>query len=435
MKLQVRPVWIVGAAALVLAGAIVAARGRGHEARYTLVPIDRGDIVDVVGATGALQAVTTVQVGSQVSGTIDSLLADFNSVVHKNEVIARLDTSLFEARLAQARANLSSAGANVEKARADVTDARQKYERAQELASQNLLPRSDLDTAKSTFDGAAAQLKAAEAAVGQAEAAVSQAQVDLAHTVITAPIDGVVIGRSVDVGQTVAASFQAPVLFTIANDLKHMQVKASIDEADIGRVQVGQEVTFHVDSYPNRTFAGRVEQIRLQPVVTTNVVTYDTLIAVENPDQRLMPGMTATVSVVIEKREDALRIPSAALRFRPEGYAVPETQRPPAAGRPGTGTPGAGRGERGPRGGTGPRPPREGNRPSVAFVLGDDGQPKAMTVRLGISDGRYVEVVEGLRQGDRVIIGLESDGGGTPRPGASPSTNPFAPTRPSPRVR
>src|SRR5262245_56806445 len=252
MKRPTSRVWIAGAGVLVLAADLVSARGRGRDTRYMRAAVDRGDIVDVVGATGALQAVTTVQVGSQVSGTIESLLADFNSVVHKNQVIARLDTSLFEAQLAQTRANLSSARANVEKAQTDVTDTRQKYERAQKLSGQNLLPRSDLDTAKAANDGAAAQLKAAEAAVGQAETAVSQADVDLAHTVITAPIDGVVIGRSVDVRQTVAASFQAPVLFTIANDLKHMQVKASIDEADIGRVQVGQEVDFHVDAYPTR---------------------------------------------------------------------------------------------------------------------------------------------------------------------------------------
>ena len=210
----------------------------------------------MVGATGTLQAVTTVQVGSQVSGTIQSLDADFNSTVKKGQVIARLDPSLFEARLGQAHANLLAARANVERARSAVEDMRQKYERAKELAAQKLLPATDLETAKANYDGAVAQLKANEAAESQAQANLNQAQVDLSHTIIATPIDGVVISRNVDVGQTVAASFQAPVLFMIANDLTRMQVNASVDEADIGRVREGQEVTFRVDAYPEREFAG-----------------------------------------------------------------------------------------------------------------------------------------------------------------------------------
>jgi HlyD family secretion protein len=358
-------------------------------------------------------------------------------------VIARLDPSLFQARVAQMQANLASAKANVEKARADVADTKQKYERAQALASQNLLPQSDLDSAKAAYEGAAAQVRASEAAVSQAAANVNQAQVDLQHTIIEAPIDGVVINRSVDVGQTVAASFQAPVLFVIANDLARMQVNASIDEADIGRVRPDQDVTFRVDAYPEQTFAGRVDQVRLQPTTAQNVVTYNTIITVNNPEQKLMPGMTATVSVIVRKVEGALRIPAAALRFKPEGFERPgrggsgggrggpnatdsgDQGRPGArAGAPGTAPAGGARPSR--------RPERERSsddgRPAVVFTLAEN-QPQPARVRLGISDGQFVEVKDGLAEGTPVITGT-ADGSGrasAPRPGASPSSNPFNP--------
>jgi HlyD family secretion protein len=348
MRLNTRPTWIALAVVLVAAAAVVAFRGRDHEVQYATTTLERGDIVDVVGATGTLQAVTTVQVGSQVSGTVDILNADFNSRVKKNEVIARLETSTFDARVSQARANLGAARANVEKAKATVDDTKQKYDRAKELAAQKLLPTSDLDTARSNYEGAVASIKASDADVAQAAASVQQAEVDLAHTVIRAPIDGVVVARSVDVGQTVAASLQAPTLFVIANDLAHMQVNASIDEADIGRVRESQEVTFHVDAYPNETFKGTVQQVRLQPITVSNVVTYNTLIAVDNPGQRLMPGMTATVSVIVQRRDNVLRLPSAALRFRPEGWQPGSGRRGPGgsggpsgapAGSPASGAP------------------------------------------------------------------------------------------------
>ena len=326
-----RPALVLVALALAAAAAFAALSRRDGGPKYATAALDRGDIVETVGATGTLQAVTTVQVGSQVSGTIQSLGADFNTTVRKGQVIARLDPSSFEARVGQAKANLISARANVERARAAVIDGQQKYERAKELAAQQLLPQSDLETAKANYDGAVAQLKANEAAVSQAEASVNQAQVDLDHTVITTPIDGVVINRSVDVGQTVAASFQAPVLFIIANDLTHMQVNAAVDEADIGRVKAGEDVSFRVDAYPDRSFAGRVEQVRLQPQTIQNVVSYNTIISVDNAEQKLMPGMTATVSVIVRKAENVLRLPAAALRFRPEGF---QSDRQRAGGRP-----------------------------------------------------------------------------------------------------
>jgi HlyD family secretion protein len=336
---------------------IVAAVGAGAGAYYmkrggpgiqiVTSPVTRGDIVDTVGATGTLQAVTTVQVGSQVSGNISWLGADFNSIVKKGQVIARLDPSLFDAQLQQAKANLAQSRANLAKAQSDLermkvqlTDAQQKYTRAKELAARSLLPQSDLDAAKIAVDSAEASLAAQQATVSQANASVAQSQasvnqnqVNLDHTTIEAPIDGIVTQRSVDVGQTVAASMQAPTLFILAADLTKMQVNANIDEADVGRIRPGQHVTFRVDAYPTETFEGTVSQIRLQPVVVQNVTTYGTVIDVPNAQLKLKPGMTANVKVEISKRTDVLRVPNAALRFRPtqDVFAALNQQPPPEA--------------------------------------------------------------------------------------------------------
>jgi HlyD family secretion protein len=367
---------------VVLAAAWLILRGRGEAQAFTTGSVDRGDVVEVVGATGALEAVTTVQIGSQVSGTIQSLYADFNSAVRKDQVIARLDPALFEARLGQAQANLVAARANADRARATVEDTRLKFERARELAAQSLLPQSDLDTAKANHDGALAAQKASEAAVSQAVASVNQARLDLSHTVIATPIDGVVISRNVDVGQTVAASFQAPVLFVIANDLTRMRVNASVDEADVGRVREGQDVLFHVDAYPERDFWGRVEQVRLNPTTVSNVVTYNTIVAVENPRLLLRPGMTATVSFQVRKAENVLRLPAAALRFRPEGYERPRGGPAGTGSRPAGAGAGASaaRGEGEARPGPGapavaaPSEPRDGGPAQTSGSEGDAGR-------------------------------------------------------------
>jgi HlyD family secretion protein len=482
MRLSPRRWAVAAAAVLVLAATFGAMHARQRPVRYVSAPVTRGDVVEVVGATGTLQAVTTVQVGSQVSGTIQNLYADFNSVVHKGQVIARLDPSAFEARVGQARANLISARANVERAKATVEDTRQKYERAKQLAAEKLLPQSDLETAKANYEGAVAQVKAAEAAVSQAVAGLNQAQVDLDHTVITAPIDGVVIGRNVDVGQTVAASFTAPVLFTIANDLSRMQVNASVDEADIGRVQPGQEVTFRVDAFPEQTFEGRVEQVRLQPTTVQNVVTYNAIISVDNPGQKLKPGMTATVSIIVRRANNVLRIPATALRFRPEGFDVSSLRRgegaspqaeegasPPAgaAPSPGQGPGGMRRGGGGPggagggsgfrRGQGGGGPPTDeqrrawmamreqrasgggdGGSVGIVFTLDAKGEPQPVRVRLGMTDGQFVEVKEGLAERDQVVIGIDGGDASRPSPRASGSpgaSNPFQPQFPQRRTR
>ena len=283
----------------------------------TTAAVTRGDIIDAVGATGTLQAVTTVQVGSQVSGTIAELNADFNSLVRRGEILARLDPSLFQTQIEQARANLVRSQADVERLKVTLDDARTKLARSQELSKRNLIAQMDLEAAQVAVSAAEAQIRSSQAQVTQAQASLNQSQVNLDHTVITAPIDGIVISRNVDVGQTVAASMQAPTLFVLAADLTKMQVVASLDESDVGRIRPGQPVRFRVDAYPAQDFTGTVVQVRLQPQVVQNVVTYSTVIAVPNPDLKLKPGMTANVNIEIARRTDVVRIPNVALRFRP----------------------------------------------------------------------------------------------------------------------
>src|SRR5215510_10589943 len=358
-------------------------QSRGSAPKYRTARVERGPLTAAVSATGNLNAVVVVQVGSQVSGQIKELTVDFNSIVKKNQVIARIDPDIFEAKVNQARADVDSASAavlnqeaQVERARADVdnaraalveakaftakaqvqsVDAKRDYDRKTELFARQLIAKGDLDTSQATYDAAAAQLdstRAREQALGsgiqsaiaqlrvaqaalasaraqvkQKDAALKQAQVDLDHTTILAPVDGVVVSRQVDVGQTVAASLQAPVLFTIAQDLTRMQVETSVDEADIGRLKLDDRASFTVDAFPGETFTGTVTQIRKAPQVVQNVVTYTVIVGVENPSGKLMPGMTANVKLVVAQKPNALKVPNAALRFRPAGVDAP-----PAAG-------------------------------------------------------------------------------------------------------
>jgi HlyD family secretion protein len=288
------------------------------------VPLNRGDVVDTVGATGALEAVTTVQVGSQVSGIIEELNADYNSIVREGDVIARLEPSLFETQIEQARANLARSEADVERLAVTLEDANTQLARSEDLAARELISATELEAAQVAVRSAAAQLKSSEASVIQSAASLNQNEVNLGHTVITAPIDGIVIARQVDAGQTVAAGMSAPELFIIAADLTKMQVIANIDESDVGRIRPGQPVTFTVDAYAAEVFTGTVSQIRLEPVVLQNVVTYATVIDVPNNELKLKPGMTATVTLEIARSENILRVPNSALRFRPtpEMFAV-----------------------------------------------------------------------------------------------------------------
>ena len=306
--------------AVVVAGSVGAYyrfRGPEGEVKVTTLPVSKGEIVESVGATGTLQAVTTVHVGSQVSGNIKALYADFNSIVKQGQVVAELDPSLIQTQIEQGRANLARSQADVDRLRVSVEDARSKLKRNQSLADRKLVSPQDLEASQVAVRAAEAQLKSAEAAVIQSQASLNQSEVNLQHTVIEAPIDGIVISRNVDVGQTVAASMNAPTLFIIAADLTKMQVNANVDESDVGRIRPGQRVRFRVDAYPTEEFAGTVAQVRLQPITQQNVVTYATVIDVPNPQLKLKPGMTANVTIEIARRTDVLRVPNAALRFRP----------------------------------------------------------------------------------------------------------------------
>ena len=338
---------------IVAAVAVIAAGAYGYY-RYTQKPvaptittarITRGDIAETVGATGTLQAVTTVQVGTQVSGTIQELNADFNSLVRKGQVLARLDPSLIQSQIEQARANLIRAEADLERLRVALDDSRTKLNRARELSEKKLIAQTELEAAEVAVRSAEAQLRSQQAGVTQSQASLKQNQVNLAHTVIESPIDGLVISRNVDVGQTVAASMSAPTLFVLAADLTKMQVLASLDESDVGRIRPGQLVHFRVDAFPTEEFTGNVTQVRLQPTTVQNVVTYQTVIDVPNPGLKLKPGMTANVNIEIARRTDVLRVPNTALRFRPtpEMFAA-LGQTPPPGGSGGGRTRGGGAG-------------------------------------------------------------------------------------------
>jgi RND family efflux transporter MFP subunit len=317
------------------------------EPSATTMPLSRGDVVDTVGATGTLEAVETVDVGTQVSGVVQALYADFNSIVRKGQVIARLDPQLIQTQIEQQKANVARADADLERLRVALADAEQKLRRAQQMAEKNLIPRTELETAEVNVRSAEAQIRSSEAALTQARAQLNNQVVNLGYTTITAPIDGIVISRNVDQGQTVASSMNAPTLYVIAADLTKMQVIANIDEADVGRMRPGQVVNFRVDAYPTETFRGEVAQVRLQPSVVQNVVTYSTVISVPNPELKLKPGMTANVTIEIARRNNVLRVPNRALSFRPtnEMFAAlnqevpPELQRGPGmlAGRGGRG--------------------------------------------------------------------------------------------------
>ena len=434
-----------------------------RQASYRTSPVEQGDILSTISSTGTLNAVITVQVGTQVSGTIQQLFVDYNSPVKKGMLIARIDPATFEAKVNQAKADVESAQATVlnqraavAKAQADlanakanvvkddvaVRDAKIKAESRIRLFQEGGISEEERDTAKATLDSAVAQmdaaqasvrssqaalevtqaqLTAAEAQVRQKQAALAQAQVDLDNSSIRAPVDGVVVARNVDVGQTVAASLQAPTLFLIAQDLTKMQVDTNVDEADIGRVAMEQAATFTVDAYPGQRFQGQVVQVRQAPQVVQNVVTYDVVVAVGNPDLKLKPGMTANVRILVARHDGVLTIPNAAFRVRVDTPAATATR---ASGPPGqTGAPSAARAATGPggRGGEqGGRASAESGKQRV-WVL-QDGRPAERRIQTGLNDGEKTEVVDGLKPGESVIIGVAGGqkGNGTQGPGGPP---------------
>lgn len=430
--------WIGGLAVLaaVLGGGYALATrdavGNAERSPWRTATVDRGDIVNAVSATGTLSPVNTIEVGSQVSGQIAELHADYNSIVRQGDVIARIDPASYASRVAQAAADLDIARAGVlaqeaavVRARADaenarnaaaaasaagaridamLQDAEREYERRRSLLERGIASPRDREKAETELKSqraakagqaateraaqaqaqsalaqiraAEAQLETARAQVKQREAQLRAAEIDLARTEIRAPVDGVVLDRRVNVGQTVAVSLQTPVLFTLAQDLRDMQVEVAVDEADIGRVAPGQAAIFTVDAFPGREFTGRVSQLRKQPRTTQNVVTYTVIVATRNDDQRLLPGLTATIRIVADRRDGVLRLPDAALRYRPPGVAAA-----PAA------------------------------QPHV-YVLDGDGEARPRPVRLGLSDGSFTELTDGIDPGEQVVIG-----GGQPRTG------------------
>lgn len=361
---------IVGVLVLLAAAIYLLSRGKEDEAKFRTDKVVRGDIVKTVMATGTVNAVTTVLVGTQVSGTIKQIHVDYNSPVKKGQLIALIDPSVFEAQVQQANANLLSAEAGLQRAEANLADAKRTMERSRILFEKNLIARSELDSAETRYEAESAQLKASKAQIAQAGASLKLAETNLKYTRIISPVDGVVISRNVDVGQTVAASFQTPTLFTIAQDLTKMQIDTNVDEADIGRVIKGQKVEFTVDAYPDVTFEGEVWQVRNAPITVQNVVTYDAVIKVENPDLMLKPGLTANVSVIIATKKDVLKIPNAALRFKPS-----EKTR------------------------------EAGEKKGEGVWILEKGKPRRISITTGISDGNYTELSTGeLKEGQEIII-------------------------------
>jgi len=433
---------IAASAAVAAVGGWAILHGHGRP-EFRTAPVSRGALDATISATGTCNAVVSVQVGSQVSGNIKALYADFNTKVKKGQLVALIDPEIFEARVNQAQANLDSAQAsvlnytaqiqkaaadvssaqanvqfakqNVAKAKVAVIDSDSKLKRRLDLTNQGILSKEDKETAQATYDSnvagqdaAEAQVRAAEdslraaiaeqdvvktqltsaqAQVKQNQASLHQAMIDLEHTKILAPVDGTVVARRMDVGQTVAASFQAPTLFEIAQDLTKMQVDTNVDEADIGRLQVGHDATFTVDAYPGMNFHGKVVEIRKAPINVQNVITYDAVIAVSNPDLKLFPGMTANVKVLVDQRSNVLRVPNAALRFRPASASTASEQRSGGGFRK-----------------------QAAARTQTVWVVGENDKPVAVPVKLGITDGLMSEVTGGeLTEGQQVIVGTTSE--------------------------
>jgi HlyD family secretion protein len=377
--------------------------------------VEQGKIIAKVTASGTLSAIVTVQVGSQVSGRIAALYADFNSPVKKGQLIAKIDPPLFQASVDQARANLAAAQGNLAKAKVQAVDARRQYQRQKELAARQLNAQADLDTAQATADGADAQVTASEGTVAQTRAALQSAEVNLAYTNILSPTSGTVISRNVDVGQTVAASLQAPTIFVIAEDLAKMQVDTSVSEADVGRLKSGMSASFTVDAYPGEIFRGQVRQIRNAPQTVQNVVTYDAVIDVDNSELKLKPGMTANVTFVYAEKDDVLKVPNSALRFRPPPSLLGDAKGGGTGGRPGgtgaTGATGGGTGG-GQRPGIAAGRPGEASDRRTVWTLNDD-KPESKKIKTGISDGSFTEIKEGdVKAGDLVIT--DALGAGSP---------------------
>jgi HlyD family secretion protein len=409
-----RLLWIAGLCLLIAAGfAYVRVDVSAAPTQLTFDAVSRGDVVATVEATGTLQPLDTVQVGTQVSGTIASIGTDFNQIVKRGQVLATLDPAIYQSQIDQAKANVIRLQSEVERAQVQYEDALLKLKRAEQLAAEQLLAQQEVDTARSTARVAQASLTGAKAQLTQAQAALTQANVNLSHTVIKSPTDGIVLNRAVEVGQTVAAGLQAPTLFVIARDLTRLELQARVDESDIGGVKSGAPVTFTVDAYPRREFTGTVRLVQLQPQTVQNVVTYTTVIDVPNDAELLKPGMTSTVSIEVDRADDTLRVPAAALRFAPTEQVLNEF--PAANAEPAVSDQPAGR-----------------RRAAAVWQL-VDGRLHRIPVRVGVSDGAQVAITtNGLTEGATIVTGVarsEAAAAAAPAGGGSPLV-PQMPRRP-----
>ena len=340
---------------------------------YKTALVERGPITAIVTATGTINPVVSVQVGSQVSGKVAQLFADFNSKVAKGQVLAQIDQKPFKARLSQARAAVKSAKGNLAKSKVLATQRKREFDRMAALRPQAFVSQADVDLAETNYRDAAANVEVLQAQLDQAQAALASAELDLGYTTIYSPVDGIVVSRNVDIGQTLAAAFQTPILFVIAQDLTHMQVNANVSESDIGGVKEGTEANFRVDAYPKQFFEGLVTQVRNAPISIQNVVTYDVVITVSNPELKLKPGMTANVTIVTARKENPLRVPNSALRFRMPNVPIDK-------------------------------------KVTRVWVWDPDHQPRQVDVSTGISDSLFTEIVsDTLHEGDPIILGIESD--------------------------
>ena len=340
---------------------------------YKTLPVERGPITAIVTATGTINPVVSVQVGSQVSGKVAQLFADFNSKVTKGQILAQIDQKPFKARMSQARAAVKSARGNLSRATVLAIQRKREFDRMAALRPQAFVSQADVDLAETNYRDAAANVEVVQAQLDQAQAALASAELDLGYTTIYSPVDGIVVSRNVDVGQTLAAAFQTPILFVIAQDLTHMQVNANVSESDIGGVKEGTEANFRVDAYPKQFFDGVVTQVRNAPINIQNVVTYDVVVTVRNPELKLKPGMTANVTIVTAREEHPLRVPNGALRFRM------------------------------------PNLPTD-RKTTRVWVLDPNHQPRQVDVSTGITDSLSTEILDGsLNQGDQVIVGIETE--------------------------
>ena len=417
---------IIAAAVVIVAGAVLALtvfkNGKNNVEKFKTEAVSRGDIEAVVVTTGTLNPLTTVDVGSQVSGRIEKIYVDFNSKVKQGQVVAEIDPAVFTTRVEQNRANYQSSMAALDKAKFTLDSSEKKFNRAKDLFNKNLISYEDYETAETSYLSAKSDLQAQQARLEQAKSQLESSQLDLQYTIIKSPINGVVINRNVNVGQTVAASFNSPLLFQIAEDLSKMQVECSVDEADIGKVKEGQTVRFTVDAFPDEKFGGTVTQVRYSPEVSQNVVTYTTIVDVDNPELKLRPGMTATATIIIGEARDVLRVPNSALRFTPnlspeEMQKIFQNMQAEMMAKRGAGQPSEKTSSRGSGG-----PEMQGGRPS--FMMSGTGQgrsrqmpPRVWTqdesgklrmafLRSGVTDNTYTEVLGGdLKEGQLVITG------------------------------